>query len=64
MPMHPFGSCPWGEKAFSGYLGSSAAGERHDATLLVKSYMGPPLKLLVDQASDQEGSTITLQLED
>ena len=47
---HPT-NCPWGTKAFSGYLGSVEAGEAHDAALLVKSYAGPPLKLLVDQGA-------------
>ena len=49
---HPT-NCPWGNKAFSGYLGSVSAGEAHDATLLTKAHTGPPLKFLVDQgASD------------
>jgi S-formylglutathione hydrolase len=43
--------CPWGVKAFEGYLGSVQAGEPHDATLLAKGYAGPPLKLLVDQGT-------------
>merc|ERR1712130_1082976 len=29
--------CPWGEKAFSGYLGSVDAGKPHDATELMHS---------------------------
>lgn len=46
-------ACPWGVKAFEGYLGSVEAGRPHDASLLAASYDGPPLKLLVDQgASD------------
>merc|ERR1712205_162863 len=49
---HPT-NCPWGIKAFSGYLGSTEAGQAHDATLLAQAYDGPPLKLLIDQgASD------------
>jgi S-formylglutathione hydrolase len=47
---HPT-NCPWGTKAFEGYLGSVEAGEAHDATLLVQKYTGPPVKLLVDQGS-------------
>ena len=62
----PLGStnCPWGVKAFTGYLGDVAAGEAHDAALLTKSYAGPPLKFLVDQgASDNflTGDTNQLQ---
>lgn len=45
---HPT-TCPWGTKAFSGYLGSVDAGKAHDAVELIKGYGGPPLKLLVDQ---------------
>jgi S-formylglutathione hydrolase len=41
--------CPWGVKAFSGFLGSDrAAWERHDATALVKSGARAPA-LLIDQ---------------
>ena len=43
--------CPWGTKAFSGYLGSVEAGAAHDASLLCKSYVGPPMKILVDQGA-------------
>ncbi|KAM5351274.1 hypothetical protein ACJ41O_003997 [Fusarium nematophilum] len=40
--------CPWGEKAFSGYLGSDReAWKKHDATELVKSWKGP-LNALID----------------
>ena len=46
-------NCPWGTKAFTGYLGSVEAGMAYDTCELVKGYTGPPLKLLVDQgASD------------
>lgn len=43
--------CPWGIKAFTGYLGpqESAHWEEWDATELVKKYNGPPLELLLDQ---------------
>lgn len=43
--------CPWGVKAFNGYLGpqESANWEEWDATELVKKYNGPPLELLLDQ---------------
>ncbi|KEY65810.1 hypothetical protein S7711_07192 [Stachybotrys chartarum IBT 7711] len=40
--------CPWGEKAFSGYLGEDREEwKKHDATELVKSWKGP-LNALVD----------------
>ena len=33
--------CPWGEKAFSGYLGDDKdSWKKHDATELIKSYQG------------------------
>jgi S-formylglutathione hydrolase len=41
--------CPWGEKAFSGYLGEDReVWKRHDATELVKGWTGGDLKALVD----------------
>ncbi|KAK3692437.1 Alpha/Beta hydrolase protein [Podospora appendiculata] len=42
--------CPWGQKAFAGYLGSEDEGEwrKHDATELVKGWTGRDLKALVD----------------
>lgn len=40
--------CPWGEKAFSGYLGEDKEEwKKHDATELVKGWKGP-LNALVD----------------
>ena len=44
-------TCPWGIKAFTGYLGSVEAGLPHDACELIKKYDGPPMKLLVDQGT-------------
>jgi S-formylglutathione hydrolase len=44
--------CPWGEKAFSGYLGSDRSRWRHyDATALIeeRGWKGPPI--LVDQGT-------------
>lgn len=42
--------CPWGKKAFTGYLGSDTnAWKQYDATELVKVYNGPPLNILIDQ---------------
>merc|ERR1711994_1112211 len=40
---------PWGEKAFTGYLGSVEAGKAYDATELVKSYSGPKPCILNSQ---------------
>ncbi|KAI0380933.1 putative esterase [Hypomontagnella monticulosa] len=41
--------CPWGEKAFTGYLGTDKEEwKKHDATELVKAWKGGDLKALVD----------------
>lgn len=41
--------CPWGEKAFAGYLGPDRdEWKKHDATELVRSWAGKDLKALVD----------------
>ncbi|KAJ8734742.1 hypothetical protein PYW08_013992 [Mythimna loreyi] len=47
--------CPWGVKAFNGYLGEDKSKwAEWDATELVKKYDGPPLTLFIDQGdSDQ-----------
>jgi len=42
---------PWGEKAFTGYLGSVEAGKDYDATELVKKYSGPNPVILIDQGT-------------
>ena len=44
-------NCPWGEKAFSGYLGPDREQwKAWDATELVKNYKAPPLSyILIDQ---------------
>jgi S-formylglutathione hydrolase len=43
-------NCPWGIKAFTGYLGSDKeTWKAWDATELIKSYNGPDLHLLIDQ---------------
>lgn len=44
-------SCPWGVKAFSGYLGENnrESWKDYDATELVKQYKGPNLNVLIDQ---------------
>ncbi|XP_013195367.1 S-formylglutathione hydrolase [Amyelois transitella] len=45
-------ACPWGKKAFSGYLGEDKdQWAEWDATELVKKYDGPPLTLLIDQGA-------------
>mmetsp|Transcript_17835 Transcript_17835/g.30256 ORF Transcript_17835/g.30256 Transcript_17835/m.30256 type:complete len:226 (+) Transcript_17835:1315-1992(+) len=43
--------CPWGEKAFTAYLGSVEAGKEYDAVELVKKYAGPKSPILVDQGT-------------
>ena len=43
--------CPWGEKAFTGYLGSVDAGKAYDACELMKTYDGPIVPILVDQGT-------------
>ncbi|KAG8235423.1 hypothetical protein J437_LFUL017391 [Ladona fulva] len=48
---HPT-ACPWGKKAFSGYLGGGdgdKSWEEWDATCLVAKYNGPPLEILIHQ---------------
>ena len=48
---HPT-ACPWGRKAFSGYLGSVEAGREYDATELVRTYSDPHRPpVLIDQGS-------------
>jgi S-formylglutathione hydrolase len=42
--------CPWGQKAFNGYLGSVEAGSQYDATLLMAGLRTPfPGGILIDQ---------------
>lgn len=42
--------CPWGDKAFKGYLGEEKSKwEEYDATVLVKKYNGPKTTILIDQ---------------
>ncbi len=42
--------CPWGKKAFNGYLGSVAAGAQYDASLLMAALQCPfPGGILIDQ---------------
>lgn len=44
-------NCPWGVKAFTGYLGPRESGqwEEWDATELARKYHGPALELFIDQ---------------
>merc|ERR1739844_680520 len=42
---------PWGEKAFTGFLGSVEAGKAYDSTELVKNYSGPKPSILIDQGT-------------
>lgn len=40
-------NCPWGEKAFSGYLKTKEEWAKHDSTELLKSYKGPALDIFI-----------------
>ncbi|GAA5913061.1 hypothetical protein JCM6882_005551 [Rhodosporidiobolus microsporus] len=41
--------CPWGDKAFKGYLaGGVEEGKKHDATELIKEAKGKDVKILID----------------
>jgi len=46
--------CPWGEKAFTGYLGSVDAGAEHDATVLMETKGPFPAlgEILIDQGEE------------
>lgn len=45
-------NCPWGVKAFTGYLGEDkSTWSAWDATELVQAYEGPRPKILIDQGS-------------
>lgn len=45
-------NCPWGDKAFTGYLGSDkSTWVDYDATELVQKYNGPNLHIRIDQGS-------------
>lgn len=47
--------CPWGQKAFTGYLGDDQeTWKEYDACELVKNYNGPPLEILIHQGKDDE----------
>merc|ERR1711904_21868 len=45
-------NCPWGRKAFGGYLGPSVdAWKEYDATELARKYQGPKKEIFVDQGT-------------
>jgi S-formylglutathione hydrolase len=45
-------NCPWGEKAFKGYLGDDReTWKKHDATELIKGWKGGALDVLIDVVS-------------
>jgi len=55
-------ACPWGRKAFSGYLGGSPDNpdpewKKYDATHLMAHFDGPPVEILLDQG----GSDVFLE---
>ena len=46
--------CPWGSKAFEGYLGGVEKGKEYDACELMKEYKGKEVKILIDQGTDDK----------
>eukprot|EP00249_Psilotum_nudum_P016631 c25919_g1_i1 orf=871-1719(-) len=47
--------CPWGQKAFSGYLGDDkSTWEVYDAAALAKNYQGHPTTILIDQGDEDK----------
>eukprot|EP01097_Dermamoeba_algensis_P006409 TRINITY_DN4017_c0_g1_i1.p1 TRINITY_DN4017_c0_g1~~TRINITY_DN4017_c0_g1_i1.p1 ORF type:complete len:295 (-),score=53.01 TRINITY_DN4017_c0_g1_i1:88-939(-) len=48
-------NCPWGQKAFSGYLGADQEKwKQYDASVLAQSYSGPKLDILIDQGLEDK----------
>jgi S-formylglutathione hydrolase len=48
-------NCPWGVKAFTGYLGDDKESwKEYDATELASKYAGPQLNVLIDQGSKDQ----------
>ncbi|EYC07399.1 hypothetical protein Y032_0070g411 [Ancylostoma ceylanicum] len=46
-------NCPWGKKAFTGYLGpDTKTWEQYDSSLLLKAYKGSSRKVLIDQGAN------------
>lgn len=55
-------NCPWGVKAFSGYLGDNQeTWKEYDASCLAQTYSGPKLEILSDQG-DADGFFTQKQL--
>lgn len=51
---HPL-EAPWGQKVFTGYLGTDKSQwKAYDAVCLTESYNGPPSEILVDQGKEDE----------
>lgn len=49
-------NCPWGVKAFTGYLGKAKeTWKEYDASELVKAYKGPDVEILIDQVRGSQG---------
>ncbi|XP_068686796.1 S-formylglutathione hydrolase-like isoform X1 [Montipora foliosa] len=47
--------CPWGQRAFTGYLGSNKeTWKEYDATELMKNYDGPIPDILIDQGTKDQ----------
>lgn len=47
--------CPWGQKAFKGYLGDDQElWKQWDATKLAENYSGTPLELFIDQGTEDD----------
>jgi len=47
--------CPWGKVVLPGYLGDDEeAWKEYDATLLLETYQGPPMEILIDQGKDDK----------
>ncbi|XP_039265518.1 S-formylglutathione hydrolase-like [Styela clava] len=48
-------NCPWGQKAFKGYLGTNADSYlEYDPCHLIKKYSGPVTEILIDQGSSDQ----------
>lgn len=48
-------NCPWGHKAFSGYLGDNKTDwEEYDATFLISKFNNVPATILIDQGEDDK----------
>jgi S-formylglutathione hydrolase len=48
-------NCPWGKKAFSGYLGSDeSAWKEYDATELISNTNSFDWKIMIDQGSEDQ----------